>query len=294
MTSLFDIYSADSLWYNTCHALSLRWLCDAIFKWLQSAGAWQFDESVEHVLGICSWLKSAGLAWLTNFCVTHAIFTFRNELRSMATEISGAWLNVGCVSGAWLKSVEHDWNQWSMTEVSGAWLKSVEHDWNQWSMTEISGAWLKSVEHDWSQWSMTEISGAWLKSVEHDWSQWSMTEISGAWLKSVEHDWNQWSMTEISGAWLKSVEHDWNQWSMTEVSGAWLKSVEHPLKSVEHWFQWKKRSEDWSSSPKQNELSAPLRGAAFTKTDLRAKNLDAKIPQRERAEDWYRMNHKRG
>ena len=138
-----------------------------------------------------------------------------------------------------IRMTEHDWNQWSMTEISGAWLKSVEHDWNQWSMTEVSGAWLKLVEHDWNQWSMTEISGAWLKSVEHDKSvQWSMTEVSGAWLKSVEHDWSQWSMTEISGAWLKSVEHDWNQWSMTEISGAWLKSVKSVQWSMTEVSAW--------------------------------------------------------
>ena len=80
-------------------------------------------------------------------------------------------------SHAPLNSVMLHWLQW--TKISGAWLKSLEHDWSQWSMTEISGAWLKSVEHDWNQWSMTDISG--LKSVEHDWNQW--TEISGAWLK---------------------------------------------------------------------------------------------------------------
>ena len=123
--------------------------------------------------------------------------------------------------------LEHDWNQWSMTEIR---LKSVEHDWNQ---TEISGAWLKSVEHDWNQWK-SEVSGAWLKS---DWNQWSMTEIK---LKSVEHDWSQWSMTEISGAWLKSVEHDWSQWS---IMLHWFSHA--PLISVMlHWFQ-----SDFSHAP---------------------------------------------
>ena len=50
------------------------------------------------------------------------------------------WLQSCSIDFSPLKSVEHDWNQWSMTEVSRAWLKSLEHDWNQWSMTEVSGA----------------------------------------------------------------------------------------------------------------------------------------------------------
>ena len=162
-----------------------------------------------------------------------------------------------------MKSVEHDWSQWSMTEIKFGFWSSLRllncQGWTSMS-TEISGAWLNQClslawyEIQWSIWLKSSVK-VWrnilstCKSVEHN-CNFSMTEVSGAWLKSVEHNWSQWIVLSTMSPSVRHVDKEimtGNQWSWylqvlfnlhfvehvcTEISGAWLNYLNNLLATL--------------------------------------------------------------